>query len=341
LPEGLTAEDLATLVLLYLLQVGEKAAKADAAKYHAEPQILFTTGAPMGGLQDLTLQALYVRMARTAFEAFRNGFDQLDRGIQMKTCRELLQNARASATGKAPGFPREWVRSEAESALLWFFWSPHVRPNLYAAVDIGAGTTDVSFFRVVEAFDEGRWRPARLAFYGAVAGPPGMDSIGSVLSEAHGLGDHSATRGIENDLFERSTEATTKEVARVMSEIFAQYKEAFRAAFPKQKLQSVWDPYKVFLLGGGSRFHPLVKAFLEPPWKQLEPRTYADPGKPVDLTVPPLAQIDPDFLLVAYGLSRDKGEIPLVDGPDDVKPLDLTHSYDPPYAQEEAYRTDS
>ncbi len=61
----------------------------------------------------------------------------------------------------------------------------------------------------------------------------------------------------------------------------------------------------------------------------------------MDLEIPKGVNTDTDFLLVAYGLSFPGLDVPLVDSPDQVPPLEFPRNYKPPYAQEEAYWTES
>lgn len=338
LPDGIDSADLAALAILFLLQVGREAADEDAARFHAKSRLFFTTGAPMGGLKDAALHEAYVQIARTAFEAFLLQAEGLHRGIRVSECQKLLLEARARTSSKAPGSLRDWVRSEAESALLWFVRSPKVRPDLYAAVDVGAGTTDLSFFRIVETFTDKRWRVSRLAFYSAVAGPPGMDAVGSVLAGTAGLLE---IRGREAELLEGAASTAESGVSSVVEEIFALYRKGFQSAYAKERRQGAWDEFKVFRLGGGSYFPPIVNRLRKPPSKNIHAPVFAEPGAPTDLKIPSAVQLDPRFLLVAYGLSVPGLEVPLVDTPDEVQPLDRRLTFEPPYAQEEAYWTDS
>ena len=72
---------------------------------------------------------------------------------------------------------RAWIRTDAEAALLWPFHSPAVPEGPYAKIDIGAGTTNASIFRVVADPETGYKTRERISFFGACSKPTGMDAI--------------------------------------------------------------------------------------------------------------------------------------------------------------------
>lgn len=325
LPTGFTVEDLVTLALLYILQLAEPAARQYAARFGAAPRISMTTGAPIDHLSQAALQERFVRMARSAYDAFRSPGSPSVQGLRLEDARQLLLETRQRLSEKGPvTSPRDWVRSEAEAALLWAFFSPAVGPGLYASVDIGAGSTDATFFKITRQYEGGTWRKAGMAFYGAVARPPGMDAIGDVISR-HAAVTLPSVRGREEELVGRLPAHALNDLGTSEEQISETYLEAFRRGYPLDKRTSAWSDYGLFLIGGGSKFARLRRRLHEMSvWPgQLPPGKTLDPGHPADLRGPEGESFrgDPTFLLVAYGLSHLAAEVPPVTNPDDIPPL--------------------
>jgi len=168
-----------------------------------------------------------------------------------------------------------------------------------------------------------------------------MDAVSQALAKAAGLADHVDARERENELARSTDPRTTATVADHLNRMFSIHRKAFGLAYPKEKLQSRWDPLQVFVVGGGGRFLPAQRRFQKPPWQNLGDRQLASPGLPTDLLIPHSCKADPLLLLVAYGLSFPKLEVPVADSPDDVDPLDISKPFEPPWSREEAYTTDS
>jgi len=327
LPKNFTYEDLSILVILYLLQVSDHFAKAYAMQFNATPKLTMTTGAPMGALNQSRLQGIFLRMARSAYEAFGiKGLPQLQ-GIKLEQASEFLKFARDSITKQSAfGDPRDWVRSEAEAALLWAYRSPKVGPGLYACVDIGAGSTDSTFFKIVNSYEgkpgNGVWLKDRMAFFGAVSEHIGMDDIGHAICR-HTSSTITSVRGKE----EHMVKNLPNEVLNPCNKICETYQKAFSRGYELDKRVSAWKNYGLFLIGGGSNFSRLRSQLHNMSvWPgQLSPPKPCDPGQPKDLKGPDGKDFidDPSFLLVAYGLSHYRAEVPLVTNPSDIQPLKI------------------
>ena len=337
LPDGFTATELASLVVAYLIQVGGEAATqyvGGLPKGPMKPRIGMTIGVPMSLGQDTGLRDRFVGIARTALDLHHNGAPSFDQGLDLSRARDLLDGSRRRLETKAPvQDPREWVRSEAESGLLWIFESPRVASGLYICVDVGAGTTDVSVFRIADQFEEDTWIKGKLAFYSAVSDRPGVDALDDAI--VLGLGDQTTdVRTIENDLIRQH--GLSDSVKSVIQQIFAVYRKGWSSAYQKLPLQKEWHPFGLFVLGGGSKIDSVRTALQKSPWPpQLADRLCKQNEFPIDLFEMPrkagelaLAPFAGDgaFLLVAYGLSFMRGDVPPVETPDEMP------AYEPPRA---------
>jgi len=318
-------------VVAYLIQTGAEAATryvGSLPKGLLKPRIGVTIGVPMSLNQDVHLRDLFVDIARTGLDLYHNNAPPFDGGLGLSRARKLLDESKKRLASKGlVRDHREWVRSEAEAGLLWIFESPRVAAGLYMCVDVGAGTTDVSVFRIAETFEEDTWVKGKLAFYSAVSGRPGVDAIDDAIVAQLG-GPKREVRTFENDLIQQQGLAGT--VNPVLSEIFGVYRNGWRSAYEKLKKQSAWHQYGLFVLGGGSKINAVTKSLTKSPWPgQLDDRTLKQKEFPNDLFELPrrpgeLAPFGGDgaFLLVAYGLSFIGAEVPPVENPNEMPPYE-------------------
>src|SRR5439155_12583120 len=125
----------------------------------AIPRMSMSMGVPMSVLDEGHLRDQFLTIARGAFDIWKTQGDEpsFANGIGVDRARDLVAAARARVAGRPVASPREWIRSEAEAGLLWIFRSPLVREGLYSCVDVGAGTTDVSVFRIRTRPEGGTW----------------------------------------------------------------------------------------------------------------------------------------------------------------------------------------
>lgn len=327
LPVGATAEDLAALVVAYLLEIGRCAAEEYVTWLPGRfnPQITMTIGAPMSLLDSHELRPKFLRIARTGFELFRSLPRSVLDGMLIEDGIQAVRCARARVADKAVAEPREWVRSEAEAGLLWMFCSAAVPEGLYSCIDVGAGTTDVSFFRIVSRPIDGTWQKHGMVFFSGESDPPGVDALDEVLV-ANGLGDSvPAVRGTEAELIQGLNGSALATVRSIVDSSFSIYRRAFSSGYRKHVSQSAWENYGLFTLGGGNKLPCFKDAFRAKVWEQLNHPRLMDAGHPVDLyewrrDLQPFRG-DASFLLVAYGLSFQDFDTPPTDAPHEVPPF--------------------
>ena len=267
-------------------------------------------------------------------------------GIDIDQARVLIASARTRTTDRPVSSIRNWIRSEAEAGLLWIFRSPLIPEGLYGCVDVGAGTTDVSFFRLRSRHQENAWVKDALGFYSARSSPPAMDALGECLAEIGGGAVSPAfLRGNEDSIIKRHGVAGHECVESVCTQIFDTYCRTWRDAYVKEKRESSWYKYRLFVLGGGSKVDLVAQSLRKSVWPgRLANRDIGNAGFPDDLyDWPDNGQLQPfredaAFLLVAYGLSYLGADVPIVDEPSKIRPLIVQQRVHLPIDQNEKYQ---
>src|SRR5260370_14069882 len=151
-----------------------------------------TIGIPMIFYTDPDLRRVFVAIARVAWSLFRARGPINARSIRIGQAQQYLRDAQADVMSDPISDEeiRYWVRSEAEAALWWAFRSPQIAEGPYAKIDIGAGTTNASVFRIVmgrpEGVEDGPAVKLKMAFFGASSSPVGMDAVDETLANWQG-----------------------------------------------------------------------------------------------------------------------------------------------------------
>jgi len=324
LPNGYGAIDLAVLSVWHLISVGRRAVADYVGGGSEGLSIGMTMGVPMAFFNDEKLRSTFLAIARKAWALYRNE-GILGSTLVIEKALTLLRKYRVAATSPIPQYEvRDWVRSEAEAAMWWPFQSPAIPPGSYAKVDIGAGTTHASLFRIYS--DPGGLK-AGLAFLGAVSVPVGMDAVDRAIADYQELGPHFlALRGQEETTLQANPDARDALIP-VQQEIYEAYRKAWiqthRKVHESVAELSTWRGHKVFVIGGGSLVSSLVDAVRVHPGYR-EALQLADLEPPADLLRADGAKVPRNelpFVIVAYGLSNIGLSIPEVFTPDQVPPL--------------------
>lgn len=325
-PQGLTDFDLCALVVLHLIQIGWAAAKARAG-IGSTPKISMTLGVPMSLIGDEATRGRFVELARIAWVLYRSGAPDLSRCLRVDDAKALVAAAREEVAKRGPAASwRDWVRSEAEAGVLWAFRSPTVGTGLYACTDVGAGTTDVSFFRIGRVHDpRAGWFKGQIAFYSAVSDVPGMDAIRAELAACRNTRDDRIEYGREDEMLRALPAASLPRLQATAERMFVVHQNAWRLAFGKEIGQSRWNDWRMFLLGGGSHVSLVAETLRQKVWPHIPPSSTVSAGVPTDLVdgSRAVSAAHAPFLLVAYGLSFPDVEVPVATGPNDVAPLAL------------------
>lgn len=318
LAEGITADDLATLTVAYLLQEGRRAADVIAKHYRTPPAFTFTLGVPMSELDNSHLRGRFADIARRAAHIVaRPAAPDLRLGIPVLEGWMLVSEA-DDAIRRAPASdPRRWVRSEVEAALLWPYKSGATEAGIYATVDVGAGTTSASFFQITSHTAPGNGSDATrsVAFFGTSCLAPGADAVDQALVMFGGTNDPAAIRAKENAIIARVGEFA---VAGVASQICQAYALAFERAWEKNPRPATWDGYRLLLTGGGTEIDIVRrKLSLRAGPKLRHSPQLVDAEAPPDLEREGLTGAELRYLTIAYGLSYFDAQVPCIAMPDD------------------------
>ena len=220
---------------------------------------------------------------------------------------------------------RDWIRSEGEAAMWWPFQSPAVAAGPYAKIDIGAGTSHSSLYRI---FGDVQTPKRGIAFLGASTVPVGMDAVDRVLAKCQGMSDDGlALRGQEESILQGNPKARTAVVA-VRNQIYDAYRKAWIQTYGKIQdyapERTAWQDHRMFTIGGGSLVGELVHPMLvhpsganphiQPAFLELPPDLIRADGKKIH-------KDELRFITVAYGLSNIGLSIPEAFTPDEVPPM--------------------
>jgi hypothetical protein len=343
LPAGLDAEGLAVLMVWYLCQ----RARSSAARYlerlgvSAEPNLSYTIGAPMAETDDTGMRQRYVRLLWIVRWLMEKVPQDLSSGLSLRDARNFLNRARASVVVPAAlDDERDYLRSEAESGLMWAFRSPGVSAGIYALVDVGAGTTSASWFAIVNSAVPVGGRGSRVAmlvkdhlsFYCASCSAPGGDAIDKVFMDSAAVPlSLDEVRADEARLLLRAKGEVRERIdaglTPVLEGIADVYGEAGVAGGRARRLPATREVRsgKVFFFGGGSRLPPVRESILarQRKWPGVALEVMPDEC-PTDLYEIDGAPVKDDatFLLVAYGLAHRMTEVPDAFSPSAVPPVE-------------------
>ena len=334
-PPKFTATDLAILTVWYLISKGNQNI-CRLCSEDTDIRMTVTMGIPMHFYTDNELRSTFFNIAWCSYWLFKQ-IGLLEDSIpyeEAKMCTDLAKSKFHSITPPSREVIRDWLRTEAEAALFWTFFSPSVSEGLYACIDVSAGTTDACIFRIVETFNTAiqRWIKERISFFGDNKYAIGMDAIDDALFvflKQDNLSSISL-RGHENDILKEYKESKDC-LIKIYDNIYDVYSRAFQQAYSKQKGETVWKKYDLFLIGGGSliedlrervREHPYVNKSHWPLHEQyLDIRNLEIPQDLKTLSGQPIRKDELPFILVAYGLSHQKGSAPEIDIPDEIEPI--------------------
>ena len=259
LPDTFSACDLAVLTMWHLISEGHRAVYRHLSGRMGEVRLGMTMGVPMAFFDDPILRTQFLLIARRAWLLYRQ--EGLHEGaISIEKAHRVLERNPASAISETPEEQiRDWLRSEGEAAMWWPFQSPAVGPGPYAKIDIGAGTTHASLYRI---YGNVRTPKTGIGFFGASTVAVGMDAVDQAIVQATGGdGDCLAIRGSEQAILSQNRAAQAA-IVSVRERIYHAYQRAWIDTFQKiegyRAERAAWDSHKIFMIGGGSLVPLLV-----------------------------------------------------------------------------------
>lgn len=236
-----------------------------------------------------------------------------------------------------------FVQPETIVAVFSYVLSPLSEAGLYGIVDVGAGTSDVSFFRLSKHVTD------KLAIYNARTHTIGANDIDFSIFEwlterkavSDGISDREKSDMVQRlrllkqriqergpqeirtkqGIYELSLTEFEKLSSSVAKGIFDKYRNTWSGAYQKEKGQSRWETYKLFLIGGGVRISAIRKEISSRPHDQLVKNVEVlELSPPSDLEN--VGQLDGNYhlLAIAYGLSFHPAMYPDIIFPSGVKP---------------------
>jgi len=328
LPPELTAKDLATLHVARLIELGHMAAVRFCTKKNVRPRMSFRIGVPIAYIDNSSTRECFTDIAVEAFTIWQTSKSNFCGGVQIGQARIILERARRERPrGEDVGEFEQWIYPEAAAALMWAFHSPEIKPGLFAAIDVGGGTTSASFFVIEKSKVGGASQKTGMAFYSAVTQPPGLDKLDDKLASIGQYKHAEAVRGNED----QAIRSNPKIANEILDEIFETHRISFSRSFSKYRKQGYWESYSRLFVGGGSQINALQKMFRDRP---LVPgNNWRWDVNDVPLSLPEdLLELDgslfegnPAFTLVAYGLSIPDVEIPEISQPSQVKSVTITY----------------
>ena len=178
-----------------------------------------------------------------------------------------------------------------------FLASPRAESKSYAIVDVGAGTTEVSFFFNGTDMNE-PGQPPRASYLADSTKPVGGCKIDLELAQAWSC-------GVEDARGRKETGQTPIPAVPSVGEICVQYERTCAEILKQRRLTASNDMrFDLFIIGGGGRFQPLQRAirrsqlpggFVCDEWRQIKPPKNLRDGAALDAGY--------DFLAIACGLA--------------------------------------
>lgn len=309
--EPLSAEDIGTLYLAHVIQRALGEARMLASHAHAAPRLGITLGIPDVDADRDRRRTRYASMVTVANAIVRQEGVDLAR-IRIQDAARLLATHAARGAGADH---EQLTRAESAAAVYWAFRAPEFDEGLYTCIDVGAWTTNVSYFRIHHEGANSTFRKkAKLSFYSFACAPPGAKELG--------FGD--TVNSCATEMRAMSTERRDQ----VLQSMHGVWAGAYQQAWRKEQSLKVWrEQLRSIHVGGGTRVESVQRTFRRPPGRSIPAPPQAPRVRcPLDLHVPSPGTHraerrytdDAHFLYVAYGLSVPHAQFPSITLASDV-----------------------
>lgn len=314
----LSAEDVTTLYLSVVLGETLLAIQRGLGVAASSLRVNVNAAAPLDQLQEFGSVGEYfdrcffyaLRLAESGSPRRRWPADDALRCLA-EVRRETLPDTSMSPTRMFP---------ETHAAMTAYTLLPQSEKGLYAIVDIGAGTTDVSFFWLQK--DEAK---TAVWYYAAGTESVGMDDVDRALAPV--FKDVDDVRAMREAMREASLARQSERIAPIEKRAYAHYINVYKKASNLDQRDWAWCDrgvcqFKLFLVGGGALCGPMVSKLRRVPPKGISWASY-----PERLTVPTKMNVqlptgdrssikelniacDGSLMLLALGLSHRRPDIP-------------------------------
>ena len=317
--ETISAEDLCTLHLSVMLSEVLPRVPAVLGVDASQLRIYVNAAAPLDQLKQFGSVGPYFE--RAVFYALRIA----ETGVPKRRwlISEALDSLRSARRHPLPAESESCTAlfPETHAAMTGYLLLPESERGLYGLLDVGAGTTDVSFFWLQK--DQ---NGTRACYYSTGTTPKGMDDVDRALAPilkvpADGLRAKRELMGAEWVTHNR---AMFDDVSRAIS---THYGSVYHAARNVDQRDRAWicrgvAQFRLFLVGGGAGCEPLVERCTKTPpqgssWQQCPARLLVPANVNVvapDSSVKSLRAAGYEdarpLLLLAYGLAHPRPDVP-------------------------------
>jgi len=272
--------------------------------------------------------------------------DKIHQGISLQEAKEALNKV----ASEAPDLPskesrRTFVVPETHAAMVGYIISGKAETGLYATIDVGAGSTDVSIFRYCSELAE-----RDVAYYSSATGLLGGDAIDHaicslLMSRVNVTPRHirevlEKVRYAKHDFDEKAGMVVNGEhlspgivadaVNPVLENIFRHYCHTWGRGYEKEQKQHIWEHLNVLLLGGCNQLPFVRRKLSQNPSGALNYiiRNIETPSVKLPEDIKVLGSVDDSgvndyasLLTIAHGLSFHIAENPEYFTPKEVPPL--------------------
>jgi len=338
--------DLGTLYLAYVIGIVRRKIENQFGKDY-DLKITLNAGVPINFIENEKVESAFnesLYYANCMHECVHNGTDIND-------LYQTIKNLKISCPEiPGPEIRTTFVQPETIAAVFSYVLSPIADDGLYGIADVGAGTTDVSFFRLSKFLNN------TLAIYSAETHIVGANEVDSALLKwlieqeyfSGNLPDNARSELLQRLRISKQRISPTKhlklklrggectinsedfdKIASPVGEtIFSGYQKTWRHAYTKEASQSRWQEYTLFRIGGGSKTSIIKKQLSKKPWDGIGRIVFHELEVPMDLNYKEedLNNLKDNFgmMAIAYGLSFHPAMYPDIKPPGSVSPFKPT-----------------
>lgn len=297
------AERLTAIYLAYIINLTRNHIKNLPEYRNMDVDVTFNICMPIDHIEN--------DLVRKQFENIFNWAEAIELNWQEKGDSLDILKASYECEGTTPKpTSRVFAVPEAVAEVASYFSSLLRQEGLHAVVDFGAGTTDVSIFRLAGTAGEmvSYWYAARNI-------PRGTANVERIVAEhlaatdgERGCSYRDVVRKISRINEDKSlSESINREVYDLWKS--DEYKRTWAAAYNHLKKQTKWEKVQVFTCGGGAGLPHIKDTFSIPWWDNLHVKyPVVDLPKP-DNYDPGQSNAPFSRMAVAYGLSIPKPKL--------------------------------
>ena len=159
---------------------------------------------------------------------------------------------------------RTFIIPESVAQAASYVSSLHRQPGLHALIDLGAGTTDVSIFNLLDESDEGH-----SYWYASGNLPAGAREVERIIADESPGYTSAEVVEVLSQLERRASDMALAAITAHLRRIREDSKRVWSAAFYHLGREGPWHDVKIFSCGGGAHLPGVEDVFAEPWWPHL------------------------------------------------------------------------